>query len=122
MTFTVMATFADGGVAMRSFKADVGMPATAPAAFSAGRGPIVIVLGSDEPVAMLHPEATYPDVGTIRFDQRLVAATVQQASGSPVISLQGGVIRALRPGQATIVARFGGVADRIQVIVKPNWE
>jgi pimeloyl-ACP methyl ester carboxylesterase len=122
MTFTVVVTFADGGFAVRSFKTDVRLPATAPAAFSAGRGPMVIVLGSDEPVAMLQPEATYPDVGTIRFDQRLVTATVRQASGMPVISLQGGVIRALSPGQATIEARFGGAVDRIQVIVKPDWE
>jgi pimeloyl-ACP methyl ester carboxylesterase len=122
MTFTVAVTFADGGFAVRRFKTDVRLPATAPAAFSAGRGPIVIVLGSDEPVALLQPEATYPDVGTIRVDPRLVTASVRQASGMPVISLQNGVIRALRPGQATIEARFGNAFDRIQVIVKPDWD
>jgi hypothetical protein len=122
MTFTVVVTFADGGFAVRKYKTDVRLPATTPAAFSAGHGPIVIVQGSDEPVALLQPEATYPDVGTVRVDPRLVTATVQQASGAPVISLQNGVIRALRPGEATIEARFGGAADRIQVIVKPNWD
>jgi len=122
MTFTVLVTFADGGFAVRKFKTDVRLPATAPAAFSAGRGPMVIVLSSGEPVALLQPEATYPDVGTIRVDPRLVTATIQQSFGAPVISLQGGVIRALRAGQATIDTRFGGVADRIQVIVKPNWD
>ncbi len=122
MTFTVAVTFADGGFAVRRFTTDVRLPATAPAAFSAGSGPIVIVLGSDEPVALLQPEATYPGVGTIRVDPQLVTATVQQASGTPVISLQNGVIRALRPGQATIEARFGSAFNRIQVIVKPDWD
>jgi hypothetical protein len=32
------------------------------------------------------------------------------------------MIRALKPGEATIEARFGGVVDRIQVIVKPDWD
>jgi pimeloyl-ACP methyl ester carboxylesterase len=122
MKFTVAVTFADGGAAVRSFTADVRQPATAPAVFSAGRGPIVIVLRSDEPVATLHPRAIYAGIGTIPVDPRLVTAAIQSASGAPVVSLQNGVIRALRPGQATIEAHFAGVADRIQVIVKPDWE
>jgi pimeloyl-ACP methyl ester carboxylesterase len=122
MKFTVAATFADGGVALRSFTADVRLPATSPTAFTAGRSPMVIVLNSDEPVALLQPEATYPNVGTVRLAPRLVTSTVEQSAGAPAISLQGGVIRALRPGTATIDARFGGSVDRVQVIVKPNWE
>jgi pimeloyl-ACP methyl ester carboxylesterase len=122
MSFTVAATFADGGAAVRSFTADVRLPATPPTAFSAGRSPMVIVLNSDEPVALLQPEATYPNIGTVRLAPRQVTATVEQSAGAPVISLQAGVIRALRPGAATIEARFGGAVDRVQVIVKPNWE
>ena len=122
MRFTVAVTFADRGAAVRSFTADVRPPAAAPTAFSADHSPIVIVLSSDEPVATLHPEATYPGVGTIRIDPRLVAATVQQSSTAPVISLQNGVIRALQPGEALIETHFSGAADRIQVIVKPGWE
>jgi pimeloyl-ACP methyl ester carboxylesterase len=122
MKFTVAATFADGGVALRSFTADVGLPAASPTAFSAGRSPMVIVLKADEPIAPLRPEATYPNVGTVRLAPNQVTSTVEQSAGAPVISLQGGVIRALRPGTATIAARFGGAVDRVQVIVKPNWE
>jgi hypothetical protein len=120
MTFTVAATFADGGAAIRRLKADIRPSATPPATFSAGRGPVVIMLKSTEPVATLQPEATYPDVGTILIPLSQITATVAQAT--PVISLQNGLIRALKPGQATIEARFAGAVDRIQVIVKPDWD
>ena len=122
MTFKVAATFADGGFALKTMRVNVRPPAAPPSAFSAGRGPIVIALNTDEPVAMLHPEATYPATGTFRLEPGSVTFTAEQSAGAPVISLQGGMIRALRPGEATIEARFGTVVDRVQVIVKRNWE
>jgi pimeloyl-ACP methyl ester carboxylesterase len=122
MKFTVAVAFADRAAAVRSFTADVRQPASAPAAFSAGSSPMVIALNADQPVATLQPRATYPGIGAIRIDQRLVNATVEPASGAPVVSLQNGVVHALRVGEATIDTHFGGVTDRIQVIVKPDWE
>lgn len=71
---------------------------------------------------MLQPEATYPEIGTISLDPQLITTAVQQASGAPVIAVQGGMIRALRPGEATIDVRFGSAVDHVRVIVKPTWQ
>jgi hypothetical protein len=122
MTFTVAATFADGGVALRKFTTDVQLPRSPPTAFTAGRDPMVIVLDSAEPVAMLAPEATYPDIGAIRLEPRQVTAAVEQGPGAPVVRVEGGMIRALRPGTATIAVRFAGLTDLVHVVVKPTWE
>jgi pimeloyl-ACP methyl ester carboxylesterase len=121
MTFTVAASFADGGIAIKRFTVDVRPPSVPPTAFTADSSPVVIVLDSAEPVAMLHPEASYAAVGTIRLDPHLLKVTVQQ-SGAPVIRVQGGLIQGLRAGEATIDARFGGAVDHVRVIVKPTWE
>jgi pimeloyl-ACP methyl ester carboxylesterase len=121
MTFTVAASFADGAVAIKRITLDVRPPSISPTAFTADSSPVVIVLDSTEPVAMLHPQATYANVGTIRLDPHLLNLTVQQ-SGAPVIRVQGGLIRGLRPGEATIDASYGGVVDHVRVIVKPTWQ
>ncbi len=121
MTFTVAASFADGGVAVKRIAVDVRPPTASPTAFAADNSPVVIVLDSAEPVAMLHPEATYPGIGTIPVDPRLLTTSVQQ-SGAPVIQMKGGMIQALRAGEATVDVRYGGAVDHVQVIVKPTWE
>jgi len=118
MTFTVAAAFTDGGVAVKHFTADVLPPVAKPIAFTGSHGPVVITLDAAEPVAILQPEATYPGMETLRLAPKAVTATVAQSTAAPVISLRNGVIRALRPGEATIAARYGGLSDRVRVIVK----
>ena len=114
-------SFADGGVAVKKIAVNVRQPSVSPTAFSADNSPVVIVLDSAEPVAMLHPEATYPGIGTIPVAPRLLTTSVQQ-SGEPVIRMQGGMIQAVRAGEATVDVRYGGVVDHVQVIVKPTSE
>lgn len=122
MTFTAAAAFSDGGVAVKHFTANVLPPVAKPTAFTGGHGPVVITLDADEPTAMLQPEATYAGMGTLRLAPKAVTATVAQSTGTPVIRLRDGVIHALRPGEATIDARYGGLSDRVQVIVKARTE
>ncbi len=106
---------------MKKIAVNVRPPAAAPTAFSADNSPVVIVLDSTQPIAMLHPEAIYPGIGTIPLAPRLLTTSVQQ-SGAPVIQMKDGLIQALRAGEATIDVRYGGVVDHVQVIVKPTWE
>jgi hypothetical protein len=122
ITFTITAWFADGGLATSSVNADVQPPASPPLSFTADVLPVlVITLGSAEPIARLHPVATYPGIlENIPVPSEFLQYTVLPAAGPTPVSIEpNGLIRALQPGRATIEVHFGSASDAIPVIVKP---
>jgi hypothetical protein len=138
VTFTVDAVFKDGSVSSQDVTVPVGVASVAPKLFRGDRFPefsLSLQKGGD--VAPLQPEAYYesiPDridewghahpVGVNlvgRVDYRIVPGGL-----APVVGLErdshGSVIgvRALRPGTATIEARFGTAVDYIKVTVEQH--
>ncbi len=138
VTFTVEAVFKDGSVSSQDVKVPVGVPSVAPKLFHGDQFPefsLSLQKGGD--VAPLQPEAYYATIPdeidkwghahpvavdlTGRVDYRIVPSGV-----APVVRLEsdshGSVIgvRALRPGTATIEARFGTAVDQIVVTVEPH--
>jgi hypothetical protein len=117
----VLARFADGGAAVRTITLDVQPPAEPPTSFQADDLPVlVLTLDSEQPIGMPHPRATYAGIpGKIYVEPSFLTYALLPSNGPPVIALQpNGLIRALRPGEATVEVRFGSVVDRLRVIVQ----
>ncbi|MGH6843069.1 MAG: hypothetical protein ACREDV_13465, partial [Methylocella sp.] len=68
----------------------------------------------------LQPWAIYSNIpGQVNLDTRYVSYSIAPAAGPPVVRLDpNGVVHGLRPGTATIIARFGAVTDQVRVEVE----
>jgi pimeloyl-ACP methyl ester carboxylesterase len=144
ITLTVDALFDDGGVDWKDATVPVQPPTAAPEMFvgDVNSPKLGIVLDSEEGVNayVLHPKAIYastPDridaagmahSNPVNLDGRVVHYSVVPSGGAPVIDLQTNAydydpsvvsIVALRPGTATIEARFGSAVDFLRVIAAP---
>jgi pimeloyl-ACP methyl ester carboxylesterase len=119
----VLARFADGGAAIRTITLDVQPPAEPPTSFHADDLPVlVLTLDSKQPIGMPHAQATYAGIpGKIYVEPRFLTYALLPSRGPAVIALQpNGLIRALRPGEATVEVRFGSVSDRLPVVVQAH--
>jgi hypothetical protein len=120
--FQVAAAYRDGGVAFKDFTTTVNLPSQPPTQFHADEfsdSGIRIDLDDNSSVR-LQPWAIYPKIpGQVHLDTRYVSYSIAPAAGPPIVRLDpNGVVHGLRPGTATIIARFGALSDHVQVEVE----
>ena len=123
--FGFRAEFADGTASVRTFRIFVAPPKTQPLAFHANDLPIlVLTLNSDTASAMPQPFALYPPpVGEVDVNARFVDWRLVPQEGVPVIRIaRNGALRALRPGQAWVEARFGAAMATLRVLVRATQQ
>jgi hypothetical protein len=120
MKFTVIAWFGDGGAAITSVTTEVHPPAAPPAAFRVDPLPVLALsLVAGEPVARLHPSATFPGVaGAVPIPGEFLQYAVLPTNGVVPVKIEpNGLIRALQPGKATIELRLDSAVAQIPVVV-----
>jgi triacylglycerol esterase/lipase EstA (alpha/beta hydrolase family) len=125
VAFGIRAELADGAVAARMIRISVVPPTTPPIAFRANELPVLaLTLDSDTARAMAHPTALYPaPVGRVDLDSRFVRWQLVPQDGAPVIAVApDGVIRALRPGEARVMAQFGSSRALLRVLVRATQQ
>ncbi|HEX3430968.1 MAG TPA: hypothetical protein VHT03_08780 [Rhizomicrobium sp.] len=123
--FGFRAEFPDGSISVRTMQIFVAPPATSPLAFAADDLPVLVLTrDSDTASAIPHPSAIYPaPVGAVDLNARLVHWQVVPEAGAPVIEIEhGGLIHALRPGEARVEARFGSATATLRVRVRATQQ
>jgi pimeloyl-ACP methyl ester carboxylesterase len=120
MKFTVIAWFGDGGAAITSVTTEVHPPVAPPVAFRADPLPVLALsLAAGEPVARLHPTATFPGVaGAVPVPGEFLQYAVVPTTGVVPVEIEPiGLIRALQPGKAAIELRLDSAVAQIPVVV-----
>jgi Putative serine esterase (DUF676) len=119
VTYTLTAVFADGAVSSQRFSATVDAPAVAPASFWGDVNGEHIYMSLAIPGAYrMFPGASFAGVPGKTDLRGHVTYALAASADAPVVSLASdGTLQALRPGTATIEARFGTVLDEIAVTV-----
>jgi len=122
----IVVLFTDGGVAVQHLPLEVEAPAAAPQRFQADKHALrLLIQGSkDHDRAILESSATYANVpNAIPLDFHFVEYSLLPTEGKPAVELHDGQVKALRVGEAVVVARYGGLVDRVRVLVKPeDWK
>jgi hypothetical protein len=115
----LLTRFADGGFALQNVKVMVEPPDTRPEMFKGDKYAIHVLTLDRNRSAILQPSAKYARIAsTLPIDPSFVEYRVVDAD--PVVRLHDGVIEALREGESTIEARYGGVVSSFRVVVKEH--
>jgi hypothetical protein len=122
----IAALFADGGLARQEYELNVAPSSRGLESFELNRGfrtlPLVLEDNEEDRQAYLFPRVKYAGLNhPIYLDNsEALRLTVDQPEDDPVIEVEpSGLIRALRPGRATVTGDFDGVKDSVRVTVYP---